>query len=103
METVFLLAFGFGCGYGIRELISRHRRADLRKRYYEKLARKKDQQVATARLAHSMPGGAGKFTDRLLALGKRIKIAHLLSPITATCRTFWCRRREVYSDSLKSR
>jgi hypothetical protein len=39
--AILLLLVGFALGYGVRELVSRRRRAAERKRYYEKYGRSK--------------------------------------------------------------
>ena len=36
LPLLILLLFGFACGYGVRELMSRRRRAAVLERYYQK-------------------------------------------------------------------
>jgi len=40
-EMLLAMLIGFGCGYGLRELISRRRRADRLEKYYQKYPEKR--------------------------------------------------------------
>lgn len=43
------LLIGFICGYGLRELISRRRRAEITRRHFERLAEERSRKLITAR------------------------------------------------------
>jgi hypothetical protein len=40
-EMLLVMLIGFGCGYGLRELIGRRRRAARREKYYQKYPEKR--------------------------------------------------------------